>query len=431
MILEIERKFISYVDHLGKANSHYILIAKEKEKGILLSHVNIYLAKVTGSSKKTSLRYSSPISMFYKYLSTQDKYCNISVADYHSIVDNDDIKRWQVYRQQARADSSKYLASSKTIFEDAKIVLGVFYWLKSNGYINNVDVNLKTWVANFKNDSMLNYLQSKEGVCIDSSSIRILDKERRQSQKKSIITIEEIRELMEGYKDPVYTEMFRLSLGTAMRPSELCNFPYYGSGQNSHIMPFSTMDKAGSTVPYTVLGKGRKTRTIRINLKDLASLEFNYITPFYRQRAELYEIRFGKKCPLSQLFLTKRGIPVTPENIAVRTHAAKLAAMSKNPGFRSSISFYDARHWWPTQFLINIFGNELLTHTTDVIFSACAEVLRNQMGHESLETTYKHYIDLARVVLMAHKGIVNDLVTEAEESVDEFINRINESKRSG
>lgn len=424
-MLNISRQFVTYVDHLGKRVSHYVLIAHEAGKYILLSHANIYLSRVTGASKKTSMRYSSPISMFYRYLSEQEKYRELSVAQYHSIVDNDDIKRWQVSRQQARVQDVKAVASSATIFEDAKIVLWMFHWLNKNGYVTNVNVNLKTWVANFKSDDMLNYLQKKELVKIDSSTIRILDKERRQKQVKSLITNEEICELIEAYSDPVYGEMFRLSLGTALRPSELCRFPYYGNGKNSHIMPFSSIDKGDRTVPYTVVGKGNKTRTIRINVKDLESLERNYILPFYRQRAEMYESRFGQKCPLSQLFLTKRGVPVTPENIAVRTHAAKVAAMSRNSGFRASISFYDARHWWPTQFLINFFGSELLTSTSDVLFAACAEVLRNQMGHDSLETTYKHYIDLARVVLMAHKGIVNDLVVESGESVEEFICRLN------
>ena len=427
-MLEIDRQLVSYVDHLGKHASHYVLIAQEAGIHILLSHANIYLSKVTGASVKTSMRYSGSIAMFYRYLSTQEKYAELSVAQYHSLVDNDDIKRWQVARQQARLQSNKATPSSDTIFEEAKIVLSMFHWLNNNGYVTNVNVNLKTWVANFKRDDMLNYLQSKETVKIDASTIRVLDKERRQKQTKSLITNEEIRDLIEAYSDPVYGEMFRLSLGTALRPIELCQFPYYGSGKNAHIMPFSSMDKGVRTVPYTTVGKGNKTRTIRINVKDLESLERNYIRPYFRERAEKYEVRFGKKCPLSQLFLTKRGIPVTAENIAVRTHAAKVTAMSINSDFRDSISFYDARHWWPTQFLINFFGEELLTKTTDVLFAACAEVLKNQMGHESLETTYKHYIDLARVVLMAHKGMVNELVVETGESVEEFIGRLNLDK---
>jgi integrase len=304
-------------------------------------------------------------------------------------------------------------------------VLGFCHWLNSNGYVTGVNVKIKTWVVNFKSDDMLNYIQRMEQTIIDAETIEVLDKERRQKQAKSLITNDGIRQLMASFVDPVYGEMFRLSLGTAMRPAELCDFPYYGTGRNSHIMPYSSMAKTTNTVDYTVLGKGNKLRTIKVHTKDLNSLERNYIAPLYRNRAEKYEKRFGKKPPLSVLFLNNKGIPITAAAIAVRTNAAKKAALRKYPAFRESISFYDARHWWPTQFLITFFGQELLSKTTDVLFAACAQVMRNQLGHESLETTYRHYIDLARVVFMAHKGLVNEIVTNNGESVEEFINRIN------
>jgi integrase len=304
-------------------------------------------------------------------------------------------------------------------------VLGFCHWLNLNGYVTNVEVKLKTWVANFKSDDMLNYIQRKEQNKIDSSTIRVLDKERRQKRLKSLILTEEIRELIDAFSDPVYAEMFRLSLGTALRPSELCNFPYYGTGRNSHIMPYSSMYKNGKTVEYTTVGKGNKVRTIKVNIKDLESLERNYIKPYYRERAKKFEKHFGHAPPLSLLFLNKKGMPITASSIAVRTNAAKRKAIQKNSSFRDSISFYDARHWWPTQFLITFFGDRLLTETTDVLFAACAEVLKNQLGHDSLETTYKHYIDLSRVVLMAHGGMVNEVVSERGESVEEFITRLN------
>ncbi len=424
-MLEINRTLVSYEDHLGKNVTHYVLIAAESRKQILLSHANIFLRKVTSSSIRTSDRYSSVISMFYRYLSSLDKYADISVSQYHSLFDNEDIQRWQVARQKARIDSGNDGPSSPTIFDDAKLVLGFCHWLNLNGYVTNVDVRLKTWTVNFKGDGMLNYLQQKEQTKIDSSTIRILDKESRQKRLKSLILTEEIGQLIEAYSDPVYAEMFRLSLGTALRPSEVCNFPYYGTGKNAHIMPYSSMDKNGKTVEYTAVGKGNKVRTIKINIKDLESLERNYIKPYYHKRSKKYEENYGHPPPLSLLFLNKKGVPVTASSIAVRTNAAKKKAIQKNPSFREAISFYDARHWWPTQFLITFFGDKLLTKTTDVLYAACAEVLKNQMGHESLETTYKHYIDLSRVVLMAHKGMVNEVVSEKGQSVEEFINSIN------
>lgn len=422
-MLELKRLPLAYEDHLGQKVRHYILMAKERDVWVLLSHANLYLRKTTISSIKTSGRYSSVISMFYRYLSSLNKYANISVAHYHALFDNDDIQRWQLARQRARVETGRASPSSETIFDDAKLVLGFCHWLNNNGYVTGVAVKVKTWVANFKSDGMLNYLQRNEQITIDSATIKVLDKERRQRQAKSLITNDEIHQLMNNFADPVYREMFRLSLGTAMRPAELCAFPYLGAGSNAHIMPYSSMTKVGSTVDYTVLGKGNKLRTIKVNIKDLESLEKNYIAPFYRKRAEIYEKRFGKKPPLSVLFLSKKGIPVNAEAVSARTHAAKKSALKRNPAFRESVTFYDARHWWPTQFLINFFGDELLSKTSDVLFTACAEVLRNQLGHESLETTYKHYVDLARVVLMAHKGLVHDIVTKNGESVEDFINR--------
>lgn len=423
-MLQLQRIPLTYEDHLGQTVHHYILIAKEQDTWVLLSQANIFLRKNTSSSIKTSSRYSSVISMFYRYLSTLDKYSNISVAQYHALFDNEDMQRWQVARQRARVKSGRASPTSTTIFEDAKLVLGICHWFNNNGYVTGVNVKVKTWVANFKSNDMLSHIQRKEKNIIDASTIKVLDKERRQKQAKSLITNDGIRQLMDSFVDPVYGEMFRLSLGTAMRPAELCDFPYYGTGRNAHIMPYSSMEKATNTVDYTVLGKGNKLRTIKVNTKDLNLLESNYIVPFYRKRAEKYEKRFGKKPPLSVLFLNNKGIPITAAAISVRTNAAKKAALRKYPAFSESTTFYDARHWWPTQFLIAFFGQELLSKTTDVLFTACAEVMRNQLGHESLETTYKHYIDLARVVLMAHNGLVNEIVTNNGESVEEFIKRI-------
>ncbi|CAH2911790.1 MAG: hypothetical protein CPSOU_2061 [uncultured Paraburkholderia sp.] len=177
-MLDISREVISYVDHLGKDASHYILIAEEAGQRVLLSHPNVYLSKTTGASIKTSMRYSGLVAMFYRFLSGQEKYRKISVSQYHSIVDNDDIKRWQVARQQARLATVSAGPTSHTIFEDAKVVLNMFHWLNRNSYVTNVNVSLKTWVANFKSDDMLHYLQSHETEKIDSSSIRVLDKER-------------------------------------------------------------------------------------------------------------------------------------------------------------------------------------------------------------------------------------------------------------
>lgn len=426
-MLSIERRVIRYRSpESGKDCRHHVLVAQVGARRILLSHPNLFLHEHALSSIETSNRYSAVISMFYRFLSTEPKFSSASVADYHVLADNRDIKRWQVARQVARVEEQADAPSSQTIFEDAKVLLTFFQWISSAGYVTSVNVKTKTWVANFKNNRMLNYVRRKASVRVDAKNIEVLDKERRQRRQSTLITSGEIGALLESFSDPVYAAMFKLSLGTAMRPMDLCRFPYLGNGLNKHIMPYSAMTKdASATVDYLVKeSKGRKDRMIKINAADLKALEDHYIRPLYAERAMKYEAHFGRKCAPSILFLNARGIPVTPSKISSRTHEAKAVAMKHYPQFRESTKFYDARHWWPTMFLVNFFKDKILTNAADTLYLAATEVLVNQMGHEDIDTTYKHYVDMARLLVMAHEGRVHELITEPDETVMQFLERI-------
>lgn len=421
-MLQISRELVSYKTVRGNDVSHYILIAADGKKRVLISHVNLYLYEITRSSEATSNKYSSILSAFYTYLSTLDKFKMVGVGSYHNITDNEDIKNWQEARQTARVNAQKAFPTSETIFNDAQRVLNFFAWLRSEHYESCVDVQYKTWIANFKNDHLLSHIQRQANVAIDSKNITTLDREGRQQKLYSLITNDEIKSLVQSYPDPVYAALFKLSLGTAMRPSELCKFPYIGNGENRHIQPYENMTREGATVPYLIkLSKGKKTRTIRINMADLKALEDHYIKPYYQERARLYKERYGKKCPPSILFLTARGVPITQKMISDRTLAAKKLAMASNKQFRESVVFYDARHWWPTMFLIKRFKQGLLEDSTIIRDMSAIQAITQQMGHDNFSTTYKHYIDQARLLLLAQEGYVNDLVTNPDQSVEEFI----------
>lgn len=426
-MLWIERKVVKYRDlESNRDCAHHVLLARTGGKEILLSHANLFLYAHAIASMETSSRYSTTIAMFYRFLSSQKKFLQVDVGNYHVLADNRDIKRWQVARQIARVSRQKASPSSDTIFEDAKIVLFFFSWIQDEGYTSNVRVKKVTWRPNFKSQRMLNYVQEKARIRIDSKNIEVLDKERRQRKAVSLITHSEIVELIQSYNDPVYGTLFKLSLGTAMRPMDLCKFPYIGNGGNKHIMPYSIMSKGSDkTVDFDVIqSKGKKDRTIKINVSDLKMVEDEYIRPHYADRVAKFEQRFGKRCPPSLLFLNKNGAPITPSMISSRTYDAKKIGMQSCPGFRDSIKFYDARHWWPTMFLINFFKERLLSEAADVLYLAAAQVLLNQMGHDELSTTFKYYVDMARLVLIAHEGSVHELVTRPSETVEQFVRKI-------
>lgn len=426
-LLTIERKILTYDSpELGIRVSHYTLIAHADKKSILLSHPNLYLHFNTRSSLKTSSRYSNIISMFYRFLATEDKFKFLDVTQYHVMADNKDIKRWQIARQVKRVQKQSTKPSSETIYDDAKVLLGFFHWLNTHGYLTNVNVETQNSIAHFNRSKLLAYVQAKAKTVINAKNIRVLDKEARQRQRRSLISDSEIRLYMKNFTDPVYPAMFRLALGTAMRPMDLCNVPYLGNGKNSHIMPYSEMNQNDNTFDYTVYNsKGNKTRTIKVHKNDLMDLNETYIIPYYDKRRKKYKERFGSDCPPSILFLNRQGIPITPEKIASRGNAAKMRALAQSEDFRETINFYESRHWWPTMFLISYFKDDLLTAAVDVLWAAVAEVLTNQMGHEDIETTFKHYVDLARVILAANKGKVTELITDSHEGVHAFIRHIN------
>lgn len=425
-MIEIKTLPIKYknIDSLGIAEHYILKTVNASGKEMLLSHPNLFLYHETNDSLNTSKRYAAIISKFYSYLSTQDKFLKTDISKYHVIADNRDIKRWQIDRQTKRVEKQSVKPTSETIFEEARVLLNFFRWLLGVGYITNVSIQHKDWIANFKSKRMLNYIQKRAKTAIDSKNIQVLDKERRQSSSKSLITNQEIKALLNAYSDPVYSALLKLSLGTGMRPMELVQFPYIGNGKNKQIMPYSEMDKNNATVDYELIGKGKKQRVIKVNIKDLKELDEQYIKKHYVKRKKKYEKKFGVDCPPSVLFLTKSGSPVTSGKISRRSNDAKLKAMKNYPEFREKITFYEARHWWPTMFVIEFFKEKLLTESSEVLYVAFAEALKNNMGHEELETTYEYYIDMARLVYSAQQGSVHELLVSPKKSVQEKLDEM-------
>ncbi|MDO8272001.1 MAG: site-specific integrase [Gammaproteobacteria bacterium] len=399
---------------------HYVVKALNvKGKDILLSFPNIYLFKETADSLNTSKRYANVITMFYTFLSTTDKFRDINVGEYHVIADNNDIRRWQIERQTKRVAHQSESPTSKTIFEDARVVLSFFMWIEKVGQITNVNVETKTWVARFKSRRMLHHIQKEAKIAIDAKNIQALDKASRQKKSKSLITDREIEALLKSYVDPVYPALFLLGLGTGMRPVELVKFPYIGTGKNKDILPFPEMDNVKATVAFEVTGKGNKTRDVIVNLKDLCDLYELYTKPYYQERRKLYSLIHEKDCSPSILFLNKNGYPVTPKMISRITNNAKKKAKKIYPDFREKITFYEARHWWPTMFAIEFFKEKLLTGSAEALYTAFAQALTEQLGHNDIETTYKYYIDMARLVYQAQSGSVHELLTNPVKSVRE------------
>jgi integrase len=370
--------------------------------------------------------------MFYRYLSSLEDFRNIAPGSYHLYARNKNVMRWQSHREINRAKGADARPTSETIFEDAKMLMNYFRWLGDVNVSTGVKVKLKTWIPPFKNARYQEYISLRARNVIDSSIISVLDKISRQKNIRTLITLKEIQKLAENYVDPVYAALLIFAIGTAMRPMDLCRFPYYGNGLNKHIMPYSSMQFNEPTVNYVITNsKSHRTRTIIIHRDALKALEETYINPFYAERAKKYEERYGEAPPLGLLFLTTNGRPVTPASIAQRTTTAKKKARSMDPTIRESLKFYDARDWWPTQYMIRSFGNKLLQSNEGLFNYAIAQVLLSQMGHKSLTTTFQYYLDFARVILSIYQGHSLEVFRAADLSAPEFLSAISTLENDG
>ncbi|ORL48573.1 hypothetical protein, partial [Pseudomonas putida] len=423
-MIQITKKHIEYVSsELNRSVAHFILIFEDKKKSVLLSHVNLFLYSTTRASKKTSSRYASIISMFYRYLSSTDDFEATHPSQYHLFARNKHVKRWQTKREMERVAKGSPSPTTETIFNDAKLLMNYFRWLGDAGFSPGIEVKLKSWIPPYKSSRYQAYVALKATNVIDTTSIEVLDKESRHSTIRTLITPQEITQLAESYSDPVYAAMLIFAVATAMRPMDLCRFPYYGTGVNAHIGPHNSMEFNEPTVNYTIFNsKRKKTREILIHKDALRDIQEMYIEPLYAARAKKYREHYGEKPPLSILFLTKDGHPVTPDSIAQRTTAAKKKARERNPSLRANLKFYDARDWWPTQYLIRNFGEEIFSG--EIYNLAVAQVLQNQMGHKFLRTTFEHYVDLARVILAMHKKRSTEIYKAADMSAIDFMHAI-------
>jgi hypothetical protein len=70
------------------------------------------------------------------------------------------------------------------------------------------------------------------------------------------------------------------------------------------------------------------------------------------------------------------------------------------------------------------FKEDLLSSAADVMWAACGQALLDQMGHDDVETTFTHYVDMARVVMLANKGRGTELITNAHDGVHSFIEQV-------
>lgn len=410
--MEIRNFIVAYDNPISRTkNKHHVLIINAGKKVIPIDIVNLYLSKSALNSIATSARYTSIFTRFFTWL-IQHK--NIDVSDISKAwlsVTETDLQSWQIQRAVRRITNLEVKPSNKTIFEDASIVHDLYVWAHARGYPVRILPQSTSYIFDFRNreNELLAYIPSKIRNTISKSEIKVLSKNHQQGAIR-ILNYDQIKMLLEAYADPVFAFMFITSLCTGLRPQGVIQIPYIGFGKNSHITPWDQMKKTmtGSQKDFelTVTEKGSKTRTIKVNVEDWMAISEAYL-PLCEGRREKYRLKNKTYPKVSHYWLDKEGNPITSaKQISDATTYAK-----KRMKLKFECSFYDARHWYATMYILNhLKGNELWRE--DGYNAAVDEFLRNQLGHESIITSYKHYVSVARLYMASQGGLISEVAKE-------------------
>jgi len=404
--MKIERELLTYKYNYQSLN-HHILVAIDDNK-TLLSAVNIYLEENASNSLKTSDKYSGAIKRFFEFVISQRSE-EIIDSNFWREISYSQIKEWQAFQVYQRDKANNKKPSDKTIFENASIIHQFYVWARKKEFPVAIDAVLKDWKFNYRDESKLLTIHSMlSGSNPDHANIDIGSSNARARARvdNSIVIMDndDIKALMNSYVDPVYPALLMLALGTGMREEGCVSMPYIGTGVNAHIRPYpeimNTIKSGGNakTFGFTVTEKGRKTRTVQVNMAAWKTICSFYL-PLYYERKKLFQLKYPEKNANSHFFLNKKGEPVTEKNISDMTYIAK-RGIEAFPW-----SFHSARDWYATNFITKHLSKSKINNMH--YDAAVEELLRSQLGHKDIKTTYMYYIKKASIIIALQDGLLD------------------------
>lgn len=410
--MKIRREFIQYrYEHQSFA--HHLLMVEHGQKKVLLSAVNIYLQQHASASEKTSQSYSTTIKRFIEFL-IENTSANELTPDLWRKATPADLRNWQGKLVSVRDDVGLSKPSDKTIRHNAHIVHQFYTWASDNGFPVIFNGKTKEWTFNFKNESkLINKKSMISGLLADHANIDLKGASTHRSEKKHIHIMgnEDISLLMNSYKDPVYPAILMMALATGMREEGCSQFPYIGTGENSHIRPYPDIlneiknGHEAKTFSFTVIEKGNKIRTLQVNMAAWKVICGDYLSHFYERKKKL-EARHPNANSSLRFFLKKNGEPVTPKDISDQTFHAK-KRIGKFPW-----TFHNTRDWYATNFIIKHLSK---SEVDNLHYNAAVEEqLRKQLGHSDIKTTYMHYVRQASLVLALRDGSIDYTLGKTE-----------------
>lgn len=357
------------------------------------SYWAIALAQKRSRSIETLKQYTTVLARFLQW--RDDK--GFKARDWQ-LTDEDVINAYIGYLIKNR--DIKGRPSNKTI-EDYIATLGYFFkWATEKGYKHYWKMDLEKVTVQIKGSSRMvkTETQVEKRMHIGNGPTMHVDDERDKFIHRENIPI-----IVELFDDVVYAFIVLVLWKTALRPKELFQLPYKGTGLNAGLKRYRDEELSElKEILFRFESKG-KDRGIKFP-PDVWTVICRKWMPERVKRAAIYHERNnGKMPPNDALFLTENGRVVTQKML--RDKFNKVAKDPRCPEKKITPKMF--RHAFATYFILDRIKQYNLLGKAYVYNAVIDAELREWMGHEDIDTTYKYYVHLVNRYF--HNGLLEDL----------------------
>lgn len=404
------------------------------------------VAKRSSNSKDTLIQVSYTFARWLQFLDDNYKTEIHKGALYWQAVDRTVVDHFVDTLIASRDEKGS--PTDETIEKYMSRITDFYRWADKKGYSHYWDLN---------NEEFKRVIQDRNSISMKKTTVTGFEKEvelhrgeiiRIDKEMNKFVLKQDFKVALHLFDDYVYAVMAYVLWNTALRPKELFQVPYKGTGLNIGLKPYRVTNALLEKETGQLLIEGSKNLS-EIFLTDdersepLANdLFFEFESkgkrrsilfplhvwkficevwmPLRAKRAERYannaKLGNGISPSNSVLFLSEEGVPVT--YTMLHEHFTKVA---RHPSYvNKPFTPKMLRHSFATYFVHNHMkvNKEL---GKEYIYNAVTdEHLRKIMGHTDKGTTYKFYVHLINTYIL--EDVVSEVIKEIESELrDEMI----------
>lgn len=343
-----------------------------------------HVAKIRSRSGTTLKQYTSILSRFLQWLDDR----GYGVENWQS-VDREIIEDYYLHLKIRQKE--KNYPSDDAIDDYLGRLQNFYKWADKEGFPHYWDMNVEVITKKFDFDEGSQSQMVKSEVEVETLDVKAAGGKRRRATTdlEKFIRKEDFLVARRTFDDFVYSVIATVIWMTALRPKELFQLPFLGTGSNSGFRRYEISDLDELDDIYFEFASKGKDRSIDFP-GYLWAWICKYWMPIRAERAKIYRAKNRHGLSNDVLFISADGVPVSYNMLSKHFRDVNKAEDYKGNKFCAKA----LRHSFATYLVHKALKNARLIGKPYVYHATIDDELRRWLGHEDISTTYKFYVHL-------------------------------------